>query len=95
MLEQVSQVDGNIQNNASTKSQVILPQASRHQTPNTFINILDFQMPQYGAKINSMWVFLKVLQLQEKRVSNKNEKPFDNTHFTNNCVHMTYGVNPK
>ena len=45
MLRQVSQVDGNIQNNTSIKSQaavpqaITVPQATRHQTPNTFINV--------------------------------------------------------
>ena len=35
MLGQVSQVNGNIQNNTSIKSQETVPQATRHQTPNT------------------------------------------------------------
>ena len=33
MLGQVSQVNGNIQNNTSIKSQDTVPQATRHQTP--------------------------------------------------------------
>ena len=72
MLGQVSQVDGNIQNNTSIKSQATVPQAStvpqstKHQTPNTLINVFIFQMPQYSVKNNSMWVLWKVLQYLRK-----------------------------
>ena len=50
MLGQFSQVDSNIQNNTSIKSQKTVPQVTRHQTPNTFINVFIFQMSQYGVK---------------------------------------------
>ena len=57
MLGQVSRVDSNIQNNTSLNSQETVPQATavpqvtRHQTPNTFINVFIFQMvSQYGIK---------------------------------------------
>ena len=55
MLGQVSRVDSNIQNNTSIKSQEtvpqVVPQVTRHQTPNTFINVFVFQMvSEYGIK---------------------------------------------
>ena len=61
LLGQISQVDGNIQNNTSIKSQATVPQTTRHQTTKTFINALIFQMPQYSVKKNAVRVFLKVL----------------------------------
>ena len=69
ILGQVSQVDSIIRNNTSIKSQASIPQttsvsqATRHQTPNTFINVFVFEMPQHGVNNNAMWMFLKALQL--------------------------------
>ena len=71
LLGQISQVDGNIQNNTSIKSQATVPQTTRHQTTKTFIDALIFQMPQYSVKKNAVWVFLKMLlpwASQEKKI---------------------------
>ena len=65
MLQQVSQADGNIRNDTPIKSRARLqqattvPQAIRHQTPNTFINVFIFGMPQCSLRSNLMWVFWK------------------------------------
>ena len=95
MLGQFSQVDSNIQNNTSIKSQKTVPQVTRHQTPNTFINVFIFQMSQYGIKkrLNvSVFESTKTLNKSSQKDFRKNEKPFDNTLFINNRVHMTYAV---
>ena len=84
MLGQVSQVNGNIQNNTSIKSQDTVPQATSHQTP-----------PNILKSFESTPTFEQLKKSGRREHLTFSEEVFDDTLFRNKCVHVTCGINPK